>query len=457
MFKNKFSLLFLVAISLSQFSGAQNNTNSPYTRYGYGELSSATSGEQKAMGGVSIGARRKTSINTVNPASYSSVDSMTFMFDVGATGLLSRFSNTTGVTNKFTANLDYITMQFPVAKHVGFSAGLLPYSYAGYNYSVNLYEKTKYPTIPDFDTVFYRNSFNGYGTISQVYTGLGVDLFDHLSVGANVYYMFGSLYNTRSLRDKSRPDSTLVVSSTDVGDFRLRYGLQYHNTFAKKHDLNVGVVTVNFEFTPECLNFYSGVKIETISSLAVGEQNKSEVVYATIDTLRSSGAAVISNLSYDVATRQNSVARANMPATEGSYQYEVTILSGGLLIGFVTSGAAVDMPENKRPGHDKQGWMFDTSTGEFYTNGVTSPLARSFRFGETVAVIVNKQTGVVTIMDEQNNEYSTAPTDISLVSAVYPAFASSTQFVSRMHINFGQEPFLISTDDTVKKGYYTTK
>jgi hypothetical protein len=219
----------------------------------------------------------------------------------------------------------------------------------------------------------------------------------------------------------------------------------------------VGLVTVNFEFTPECLNFYSGVKIETISSLAVGEQNKSEVVYATIDTLRSSGAAVISNLSYDVATRQNSVARANMPATEGSYQYEVTILSGGLLIGFVTSGAAVDMPENKRPGHDKQGWMFDTSTGEFYTNGVTSPLARSFRFGETVAVIVNKQTGVVTIMDEQNNEYSTAPTDISLVSAVYPAFASSTQFVSRMHINFGQEPFLISTDDTVKKGYYTTK
>jgi hypothetical protein len=84
-------------------------------------------------------------------------------------------------------------------------------------------------------------------------------------------------------------------------------------------------------------------------------------------------------------------------------------------------------------------------------------LACSFRFGETVAVIVNKQTGVVTIMDEQNNEYSTAPTDISLVSAVYPAFASSTQFVSRMHINFGQEPFLINTDDTVKKGYYTTK
>ena len=218
-----------------------------------------------------------------------------------------------------------------------------------------------------------------------------------------------------------------------------------------------GLVTIEFEFTPESLNFYSGPKIQTISSLAVGEQNKSEVVYATLDLLRSGSSVVISNLSYDVATRQNSVARANMAATDGAYQYEVTILSGGLLIGFITSGAAVDMPENKRPGHDQQGWMFDTSTGEFYTNGVTSPLARSFSFGETIAVIVNKQTGVVTIKDEQGNEFSTSPTDISKVSAVYPAFASSTQFVSRMHINFGQEPFLISTDDTVKKGYYTTK
>ena len=66
MFKNKFSLFFLVAISLSQFSGAQNNTNSPYTRYGYGELSSATSGEQKAMGGVSaVSSVDRTGVDSV--------------------------------------------------------------------------------------------------------------------------------------------------------------------------------------------------------------------------------------------------------------------------------------------------------------------------------------------------------------------------------------------------------
>ena len=35
------------------------------------------------MGGISFGSRTKHGINVVNPASYSAVDSMTFMFDVG--------------------------------------------------------------------------------------------------------------------------------------------------------------------------------------------------------------------------------------------------------------------------------------------------------------------------------------------------------------------------------------
>jgi len=241
MFKNKLSLFLLAIISLSQISVAQNNTNSPYTRYGYGELSDATSGEQRAMGGVSLGARRNTSINSANPASYSVVDSMTFMFDVGGSALISRFSNGSAATNKFTANLDYITMQFPLSKNLGFSAGLQPYSYSGYNYS----KETDYLTNKDistFDTITYRETYTGSGTISQVYAGLGFKMFDHFSVGANAYYMFGSIYNNRSFAVTSRSDSTLEVKSIDVGDFRFRYGVQYFNTFGNKHDLTLGVI-----------------------------------------------------------------------------------------------------------------------------------------------------------------------------------------------------------------------
>jgi hypothetical protein len=127
MLKNKnlfFSLLFLFVVGSSIV--AQNNTNSPYTLYGFGDITENYSGEYRAMGGTSIASSSKNSINTVNPASYASVDSMTFMFDVGVSALGSRFSELAGYTHKFNANLEYITMQIPLWKKVGFSAGLLP-------------------------------------------------------------------------------------------------------------------------------------------------------------------------------------------------------------------------------------------------------------------------------------------------------------------------------------------
>lgn len=58
---------------------AQNNTNSPYTRYGYGHLADQGSSNSKAMGGVAYGLRDGTQVNFANPASYTAVDSLTFI------------------------------------------------------------------------------------------------------------------------------------------------------------------------------------------------------------------------------------------------------------------------------------------------------------------------------------------------------------------------------------------
>ena len=62
---------------------AQSGTNSPYTRYGFGQLSDQSFGNSKAMGGIAYGLRDGLHINAANPASYSAVDSLTFLFDAG--------------------------------------------------------------------------------------------------------------------------------------------------------------------------------------------------------------------------------------------------------------------------------------------------------------------------------------------------------------------------------------
>ena len=68
---------------------AQNNTNSPYTRFGYGELADRSFGAGRAMGGVGYGLRSSKQINPLNPASYSCMDSLTFLFDFGASKISS--------------------------------------------------------------------------------------------------------------------------------------------------------------------------------------------------------------------------------------------------------------------------------------------------------------------------------------------------------------------------------
>jgi len=242
MYKNKLLLLVLSSIIFAQFINGQNNTNSPYTRFGYGDISDTNNGEQRALGGVAIGSRSNSSINTVNPASYSSVDSMTFMFNIGSSALISHFSDQSKGINTFNANLEYITMQFPLSKYVGFSAGLLPYSFAGYNFYTN--DTAYLKNTSKRDTVPYTKTFIGTGGFSQVYMGISANLFNHLSLGVNAYYIYGTINNYRDLTfgSTSGYTSTTQVNTIKANNFRFRFGLQYYKTFAEKHDVTVGLI-----------------------------------------------------------------------------------------------------------------------------------------------------------------------------------------------------------------------
>ena len=221
---------------------AQNNTNSPYTRYGYGELIDVYSSEQRSMGGVGMAYRNSLAINPVNPASYSVVDSVSFMFDLGLSGLVSRFSSPTQSSNAINSNLEYISMQLPINKWLGVSAGVLPYSFSGYNFfksdSIQINNHTSIP-----DKAYYTRSYAGSGGVNQVYTGFGMKLFNHISLGMNLYYMFGNINNSRSIVfNNSSFNSSTQINAISISSFRARYGLQAFHTFNKKHDVTLGLI-----------------------------------------------------------------------------------------------------------------------------------------------------------------------------------------------------------------------
>lgn len=212
---------------------AQNNTNSPYTRYGYGVLADRSFGAGRGMGGIGFGLRSSKQINPLNPASYSAIDSLTFLFDFGMSGQLSWFDDGTNKQKNTNGNVEYIAFQFPISKRLAFSAGVLPYSFVGYDFN----------HVETISNETYINNFNGKGGLNDIYAGLSIDIWKkRLSVGANVGYFFGTVTHSSTLSFSS--SSALPIQKTQkirVNDLKLDFGLQYTHPFSKTENVIMGL------------------------------------------------------------------------------------------------------------------------------------------------------------------------------------------------------------------------
>ena len=58
---------------------AQSDVNSIYSRFGIGDLNDQRMSAQTGLGGLSIGLRMPNTINMVNPASYTAIDTLSFL------------------------------------------------------------------------------------------------------------------------------------------------------------------------------------------------------------------------------------------------------------------------------------------------------------------------------------------------------------------------------------------
>ena len=74
-------ILLFVAFVLE--IGAQNTVSSPYSKYGIGDDVNFTNTINASMGGIYNGLRRNNFVNYRNPASFSAIDTQSFVFDIG--------------------------------------------------------------------------------------------------------------------------------------------------------------------------------------------------------------------------------------------------------------------------------------------------------------------------------------------------------------------------------------
>lgn len=226
------------AVLLSAFfltAKGQSGTNSPYSQYGLGQLSEQTSGFNRGMNGLGLGFREHNQVNYINPASYSSMDSLTFIFDAGLSGQITNFKEGSKKVNAKNADFEYAVAGFRAFKHVGVSFGIIPFTNVGYSYSLT--GDANKDGVND-----YSNSYSGSGGIHQVYVGAGWEFLKGLSAGMNVSYLWGdydrSIVNAYS---DSYVNTLAKYYSAEVYSYRLDFGLQYAMTLDRKNELTVGL------------------------------------------------------------------------------------------------------------------------------------------------------------------------------------------------------------------------
>ena len=220
----RYFLLSVVAFTCSMVASAQANTTSPYSMFGYGILNDYASSAQRAMGGVGYAMNGGRQINTMNPASYSAIDSLTFLWDAGIdASILNSKENDKNVTT-IGGGLDYITLQFPLSKKMGASIGLLPYSSVGYEVASDIEHGSE--------------ARAGGGGLNILYAGAAYSPFKGFSLGVNVGYLFGININDNYVYAGS--STTLFERVIQVRSWDLKVGALYSFNLDKKNKVSIG-------------------------------------------------------------------------------------------------------------------------------------------------------------------------------------------------------------------------
>jgi hypothetical protein len=196
---------FLIIILLLVFSDVvgQQSDNSPYSRFGIGEIADNNFNHMRQMAGNGASYIDGYHINIVNPASYSFLNATAF--DIGIFAKRTALKDNSSTNNIWSGNLDYISLAFPLRNPINeiydgvkkdyklaMAFTIMPHSYVSYNVASR--------DSLDTGRAFTRN-YVGTGGTYKVLWGNSIK-YKNISFGVNVGYAFGKLkYENKLLFD----------------------------------------------------------------------------------------------------------------------------------------------------------------------------------------------------------------------------------------------------------------
>lgn len=275
---NCISAFFILTFFLCATGEGQEN--SPFSRYGLGNLTPAQNNLNRAMGGLTAAYNNFQSVNFTNPASYAHIKITSY--DIGL-DYSSRTLRTLNPPKSFGSNYlipSYFNLGLPLSKknNWGMNIGLRPISRI--NYDISIITRTS------IDSMKY--GYVGNGGSYQAYTGMGFGT-KNFTAGLNIGYMFGNKeINTRVsfINDTLLYKMSNSTDTTRFGGFFYNAGFQYKFNLDKTTSLKFGAFS-NFKTTlaavrsisRETISISTTNGVQTIDSIYHGVEQKGSIVY----------------------------------------------------------------------------------------------------------------------------------------------------------------------------------
>lgn len=185
--------------------------NSPYSRYGIGELEYSYSARRAGMGGLGVAMDDNAFISMLNPAAWHSINLTRVEFASYFNGNFVKDQNQKSFYSG--GYFSGFSFAFPISKQYGiaFAMGLAPLSKVAYETKVQVIN-------PTTQTEEYTFDYSGDGGLSKVYLGTSYTLPFDMSLGATLDYNFGTLAYHSKL---NFPNST-TANSSFTSEYRIK-------------------------------------------------------------------------------------------------------------------------------------------------------------------------------------------------------------------------------------------
>lgn len=234
----KSRLLFIAGLFISSNLLAQSD-NSPYSRYGIGDILNVQNAANRAMGGVSAAYFDYTNLNLLNPAANSKLSSTAFNFGFELNSRTIKSGTPLQKYSNYNLNINYLQLGVPLSVKRGWSLffGLKPISRISYKISED--KLVGGGGLQDSANYLYE----GTGGVYAANIGTAIRLFKNFTVGVNAEYNFGTKdYSTRLsfLNDTVNYYRSNHQSQTTLNGFVLNTGFQYSIPMGKKSLLQLG-------------------------------------------------------------------------------------------------------------------------------------------------------------------------------------------------------------------------